>query len=655
MLVEGHRWIGPAVPASDIGLKDCWVDIIEPLDTLVSGTIPVTISQAYRYEGESGRVSQRQTRYHLAGTTYAFITGFSYDDLGNMSQIDYPRCLHHGCVGDDPPRTVDFGHTRGYLSSVPGFASSLTYQRGGMLHKVSHTNSVVETIAVDPTYPFDRPYRISTSGVTNGNWNTGVYAYDGSGNIRGIDDESYRYDRMSRLVSGQVDVGGASKTQSLTYDAYGNLLSLTTDGTTQPTATSSTTNRLTEASLSPVYDAGGNLADVTLGGEHYLYTYDPLNMIKHLQSTTDQARVFLYDADDERVMTFDCALVECDTQTSHLTTTIRGLDAKVLRVYNLDFGESWEWVRDYVHRGGQLLAAVEADNTLGEVTRHLHLDHLGSPRQITDEAAAQVAFHTYYPFGGEATDPGQDEFQLKFTGHERDGNGSAGVGILDYMHARYYSPYVGRFFSSDPAVLRVPADRLQRWNRYSYSNNNPAKFLDPNGKTAIIFVIGPNYDKPETSFGHAAILATSGDRRATASEGTPTVLEPRVSDFVNTYLDQERVVTAFVLSDDQKRDAALVEALDPSRRKSYNEFRQNCATTVCDALRAAGVLGKDERPERGLIFDSPEKLQESLESGALSKYVSRIVIFYPWDVQEVYADQIPGLLLIEDVPAIPPR
>ena len=457
-----------------------WVDIIEPLDTLVSGTIPVTISQAYRYEGESGRVSQRQTRYHLAGTTYAFITGFSYDDLGNMSQIDYPRCLHHGCVGDDPPRTVDFGHTRGYLSSVPGFASSLTYQRGGMLHKVSHTNSVVETIAVDPTYPFDRPYRISTSGVTNGNWNTGVYAYDGSGNIRGIDDESFRYDRMSRLITGQVDVGGVTKTQSLTYDAYGNLLSLTTDGTTQPTATSSTTNRLTEASLSPVYDAGGNLADVTLGAEHYLYTYDPLNMMKHLQSTTDQARVFLYDADDERVMTFDCALVECDTQTSRLTTTIRGLDAKVLRVYNLDFGESWEWVRDYVHRGGQLLAAVEADDTRGEVTRHFHLDHLGSPRQITDEAAAEVAFHTYYPFGGEATDPGQDEFQLKFTGHERDGNGSAGVGLLDYMHARYFSPETGRFLSMDIASATAP-NMPQSWNRYAYVNSNPLGLIDPDG------------------------------------------------------------------------------------------------------------------------------------------------------------------------------
>ncbi len=35
-------------------------------------------------------------------------------------------------------------------------------------------------------------------------------------------------------------------------------------------------------------------------------------------------------------------------------------------------------------------------------------------------------------------------------GHERDGNGSSGVGMLDYMHARYCSPALGRFQSPDP-------------------------------------------------------------------------------------------------------------------------------------------------------------------------------------------------------------
>ncbi|HEX8153563.1 MAG TPA: RHS repeat-associated core domain-containing protein, partial [Thermoanaerobaculia bacterium] len=57
---------------------------------------------------------------------------------------------------------------------------------------------------------------------------------------------------------------------------------------------------------------------------------------------------------------------------------------------------------------------------------------------------------------------------------------------LDYMHARYYSPTLGRFLSVDPTLdvqtaLRVP----QTWNRYAYGRNNPTRFTDPDGKVAI--------------------------------------------------------------------------------------------------------------------------------------------------------------------------
>ncbi|MCP3994677.1 MAG: RHS repeat-associated core domain-containing protein, partial [bacterium] len=346
------------------------------------------------------------------------------------------------------------------------------------------------------------------------------------------------------------------------------------------------------------------------------------------------------DADDERVMTFDCAFVQCTTQTSHLTTTIRGLDGKVLRVYNFDFGQPWGWVRDYVYRDGQLLASVEPDGGGGEAMSHFHLDHLGSPRQITDGGAVETAFHTYYPFGGDATDPGQDEVALKFTGHERDTNGSGGAGALDYMHARYCAPGIGRFLSADPAVLRISTKTPYRWNRYSYANNNPVKFLDPNGKTAVVFIVSPSYEQASTSFGHAAILATSGNQRASASEGTPIQLTPRVSDFVNAYLAQERLVKAFVLKEDAGRDKRLMTALDPAKRKSYRERRQNCATACGDALREAGVIGANERPERGMLYDSPARLQEALESGALSRYVEAEIVFDPRNVQEVQPGQI---------------
>ena len=52
--------------------------------------------------------------------------------------------------------------------------------------------------------------------------------------------------------------------------------------------------------------------------------------------------------------------------------------------------------------------------------RHYHLDHLGTPRLITDRCGTAKATHAYLPFGEEATATNQDSEAMKFTGHERD-------------------------------------------------------------------------------------------------------------------------------------------------------------------------------------------------------------------------------------------
>ena len=455
-----------------------WVDAIGPLAG-ATGSVAASVTQSYRYEGRDGRVSARQTRANFGTEHYAFLTELVWDFQGNLESLKYPRCLHHPCVGNDVTREVEFNYQRGFLSQVEGYAS-LAYQLGGMLHKVEHANGVTETIETKATFPMLRPHRISTSGVAGGeNWDTGVYLYDGGGNVKAIGTQRYQYDRMSRLLEGQVEVDSLMKSQELQYDAFGNILRLITEGSVETTPVNDATNRLSAAT----YDAGGNLTNLTVGGESYQYTYDPLNAMKYLQSTDGQARVFLYDADDERLLAFDCAFVQgkCGTE-AQVNATVRGLDAKVLRVYEYPFYGRWNWKRDYVYRDGQLLASVELVDG-AERTLHFHLDHLGSPRQITTESATQAAFHTYYPFGGEATDPFQNDIRLRFTGHERDIAGSDGAAVLDYMHARYCSPNQGRFVSVDPVV--GTQDTPQSWNRYSYVRNNPARYVDPTGEESF--------------------------------------------------------------------------------------------------------------------------------------------------------------------------
>jgi hypothetical protein len=50
------------------------------------------------------------------------------------------------------------------------------------------------------------------------------------------------------------------------------------------------------------------------------------------------------------------------------------------------------------------------------------------------------------------------------------------------MHARYCSPFAGRFLSVDRSGRSIRYGRPQSWNRYSYVLNNPLKYIDPFGE-----------------------------------------------------------------------------------------------------------------------------------------------------------------------------
>ncbi len=183
-------------------------------------------------------------------------------------------------------------------------------------------------------------------------------------------------------------------------------------------------------------------------------------------------RQYLYTADGERLATLS---------PGRELWTLRGPDNQVLRdLEHLSTG--WNWVEDYVYRGSGLLASISNTGNPATSERHYHLDHLGSPRLVTDSGQQVVARHVLAPYGEELTAANQDELRLKFTGHERDELDLGGSeGDLDYMHARFCSPQLGRFASVDPANSHE-ATQPQSWNRYAYASANPMLRVDPNGK-----------------------------------------------------------------------------------------------------------------------------------------------------------------------------
>jgi RHS repeat-associated protein len=119
---------------------------------------------------------------------------------------------------------------------------------------------------------------------------------------------------------------------------------------------------------------------------------------------------------------------------------------------------------------------------------------------MTDENGVAKVRYDYLPFGQEILPPssggrasvlcgtvscyGQsDAVRQKFTGKERD----AETG-LDYFLARYDSSAQGRFTSPD---IKMPDLKHlvnpQKWNRYTYTLNNPFRYVDPDGQVEIEF------------------------------------------------------------------------------------------------------------------------------------------------------------------------
>jgi len=70
-----------------------------------------------------------------------------------------------------------------------------------------------------------------------------------------------------------------------------------------------------------------------------------------------------------------------------------------------------------------------------------------------------------------------DGTSQKFTSKERD----AETG-LDYFGARYMSSAQGRFTSADPKQFPHDITDPQSWNKYSYTRNNPLRYVDPDGE-----------------------------------------------------------------------------------------------------------------------------------------------------------------------------
>ena len=113
------------------------------------------------------------------------------------------------------------------------------------------------------------------------------------------------------------------------------------------------------------------------------------------------------------------------------------------------------------------------------VTTYFHNDIFGTPMVATDVSGNLLWKETYRPYGERVLNQANpNNNKIWFGGKAQDPNTG-----LSYFGARYYNPQWGRFTGIDPK--EVDPGNLYSFNRYAYANNNPYKYVDPNGESPL--------------------------------------------------------------------------------------------------------------------------------------------------------------------------
>ena len=438
-------------------------------------------------------------------------------------------------------------------------------------------------------------------------WTAGPYDYDGAGNIKAIGSESFVYDKLGRLRSASVRGPDAVslQTQTFGYDAYGNLISTSKLGQTVLLSVDTRTNQLDGTG----YDASGNV--ITSGARNYAYDAVGMLSVITLGGSQQPRVVYAYTADDERLFSYDVG-----TGVTHWT--LRGLDNKVLRDFKQQ-GGAWSVERDYVYRDGLLLAALKPNGD----AEHYTLDHLGTPRLITDGTGHKIGYHAYWPFGEEWS-PGsaQEGNPLQFTGHERDADPSNGAAGLDSMHARYYRAGWGRFMSTDAVLDIEKALSLpQAWNRYSYADDNPILKVDPDGKQAAIPAPTPGAAAPlSLALYHAQQMQTNSAYREAAVSlvmRNAAIVNALTTTFFGIVSRGSPLPLLMAKKRDEARGGAVPgEAVNPGRARQLGERAKE--GSVADAVdQLDSILDRQTKIRQGKadgVIDSIGKSEQRIDN-----------------------------------------
>jgi RHS repeat-associated protein len=307
--------------------------------------------------------------------------------------------------------------------------------------------------------------------VTTGDGATQIastIAHDAVGNVVGVNDShdpsftrTFGYDAINRMTAmgGPWGPDGAA-----TYDGAGNILSynLQTRGIT--TYSYDSQNRLASvtqpsgALVSYGYDAYGNAYP---SGPSFAY-----DNASNLTAAGTQA--FYYDGTNARVKVVDGDVTIYE---------FRAASGLLLAEWR-EQRNTYSVVKHHFHIAGKEVAEQQTSFAGTPPTlMFLQPDVNGSTLSGTWAGGGLLFTEGYRPYGEPLASAAEAWTKRRFAGQTQDAPG------LIYMGGRYYNPQIGRFMSVDPKEAD-PGD-LHSLNRYAYANNNPYRYVDPDGNSPL--------------------------------------------------------------------------------------------------------------------------------------------------------------------------
>jgi RHS repeat-associated protein len=112
---------------------------------------------------------------------------------------------------------------------------------------------------------------------------------------------------------------------------------------------------------------------------------------------------------------------------------------------------------------------------------YYHNDLAGSPIAATDSSGTLLWRQGYKPYGERINPKAPSDQQPWFVSKAY----VEGAGLA-YFGARWYDPQLGRFMGIDPKGFDEA--NVHSFNRYAYANDNPYRYVDPDGKNPLLLL-----------------------------------------------------------------------------------------------------------------------------------------------------------------------